>query len=115
MKASQREAANALQEYRAIVSEVKIRLRCLICGLDALPALDFHHISPQEKRFNIANPYSSLGRVPGPEETCEEIQKTIVLCSNHHRLFHAEMVKLPDDKVAEQRRKIKQITRKLRR
>lgn len=67
--------------------ELKIKLvkefggRCLNCGYDKHPCiLEFHHINPLEKSFNVSNnktmKYSIL---------LEEAKKCQLLCPNCHR------------------------------
>jgi len=45
--------------------------------------LDFHHIDPTQKDFQL-----SQGERYGWEKVQSEIEKCIVLCSNCHRDFH---------------------------
>ena len=67
--------------------------KCQICGYDRCEqALDFHHIDPSQKDFDISsNSYSF-------EKMKIEADKCALLCSNCHREVHAGFIKL--DKVA---------------
>ena len=58
--------------------------KCERCGYDKCKAaLDFHHLDPSTKRFNIS---SSMSRkMP---ETIAEADKCILICSNCHRELH---------------------------
>lgn len=47
-------------------------------------ALDFHHINPNEKDFNISRSYKKSW-----DKIKHELDKTILLCSNCHREFHS--------------------------
>lgn len=58
--------------------------RCVLCGYDACPeALDFHHLDPAEKDFDIA------ARLTSWEALETEIRKCVLLCSRCHRETHA--------------------------
>lgn len=54
------------------------------CGEKHPACLDFHHINPEEKEFQISNfqRNKSLKRIK------EEITKCIIICSNCHRKLH---------------------------
>jgi hypothetical protein len=54
---------------------------CIKCGEKRCHVLDFHHLDPSKKEFNIAS-YASY------EKLKKEIKKCIILCSNCHRDFH---------------------------
>lgn len=55
--------------------------RCVICGYDReLGALQFHHLDPSEKRFQI----SRFGITYGLEQARAEARKCVLLCGNCH-------------------------------
>lgn len=57
---------------------------CLICGYDECPAaLEFHHIDPTQKEFQISKRWSMTD-----ERIKSEIDKCVLLCSNCHRETH---------------------------
>lgn len=59
--------------------------KCKICGYNkCLKALDFHHINPKEKEFNI----SYFINAKSWETIKEELDKCILLCANCHRELH---------------------------
>lgn len=60
--------------------------KCLLCSEKVLPALDFHHINPQDKLKNISEFYC------WSEELVEELDKCACLCSNCHRKVTAGLV-----------------------
>ena len=69
---------------------------CFVCGYSRyLGALDFHHLVPSEKDFNIG---TFAGQRAFSEHTKklidEEIEKCILLCSNCHREFHAGVIEI---------------------
>ncbi len=60
--------------------------KCECCGYDkCIEALDFHHINPEEKDFNISDRDIKLDW----EDIKKELDKCIVVCSNCHREIHA--------------------------
>lgn len=61
----------------------KKTLSCKKCGNNKHYNLDFHHLDPNKKNFEIGGNY-----LIGKEKLLEEIQKCIVLCRNCHSEFH---------------------------
>lgn len=60
--------------------------KCEICGYDKnLAALEFHHINPDEKEFQLDMRHLSNCAL---EKLEEEISKCIILCANCHRELH---------------------------
>lgn len=59
--------------------------KCSICGYNkCMAALDFHHIDPTQKDFNI-----SKARVCSPNDKIKlELDKCLLICSNCHRELH---------------------------
>ncbi len=59
--------------------------KCVKCGYNKCPlALEFHHIDPTTKDFNIN------GRKSFNQNVKNELDKCILLCSNCHREIHYE-------------------------
>jgi hypothetical protein len=60
--------------------------KCEICGYDkCIIALEFHHLDPNKKDFNIG------GSCAMSFEKCKkEVDKCILVCSNCHREIHYE-------------------------
>lgn len=57
---------------------------CCLCGYNAyLGALEFHHIDPKKKDFNL-----SKFKNRAFETVKEEVDKCILVCSNCHREIH---------------------------
>jgi hypothetical protein len=56
---------------------------CLKCGEKKHYLLDFHHVDPATKLFQI-----SQGESKGWEKIKQEMDKCVLLCSNCHREFH---------------------------
>jgi DNA replicative helicase MCM subunit Mcm2 (Cdc46/Mcm family) len=56
---------------------------CEICGYNkSLRALEFHHINPKDKDFNLS------GMVRLTEEIKKELKKCMLVCSNCHAELH---------------------------
>lgn len=68
------------------LSLYKMAVGCSRCGYDEHPvALDFHHVNPKEKSFDINCSMSKNLKV-----LINEVKKCIVVCSNCHRILHME-------------------------
>ncbi len=62
--------------------------KCTNCGFDKYQgALEFHHLDPSKKDFEMSN----FSRHPLNEEAIKELDKCILLCANCHRMKHAGM------------------------
>lgn len=60
--------------------------KCNICGYDkCITALQFHHIEPNKKDFNIAK----AGGIIAFNKALDETKKCILVCSNCHSEIHA--------------------------
>ena len=58
--------------------------KCCICGYDkSISALEFHHIDPQNKKYQL-----SSGNCHKLQDDLEEAKKCILVCSNCHREIH---------------------------
>lgn len=84
-KASARNTQAHRVRIRAWLAEKKEERGCRRCGITDPRVLDFHHLDPATKAF-------SIGTAKGhSREALEaEIAKCEVLCSNCHRIEHAE-------------------------
>ena len=71
------------RKRREKIQELKANLSCTKCNEHRHWLLDFHHIDPKYKDFQL-----SQGERYGWEKVQSEIEKCIVLCSNCHRDFH---------------------------
>jgi hypothetical protein len=76
------------KQYREDVREWfrqwKRTLKCEQCGEDRSACLDFHHIDPAEKEFNVSYAWCWGSK----KRILEEAAKCDVLCSNCHRVLH---------------------------
>lgn len=81
--------SEAVQNARRKIKEKLVAYKggkCEKCGYDkCIGALEFHHLDPNEKKFQISNP-----NVKSFEKLKTEVDKCILLCSNCHRELHFE-------------------------
>jgi 5-methylcytosine-specific restriction endonuclease McrA len=62
---------------------------CVICGYKKyMGALEFHHLNPKEKDFNLAH----MKKYTFDEKVKKELDKCILVCSNCHREIHGKIV-----------------------
>lgn len=73
------------------LKELKQGLSCCVCGEDESACLDFHHIDPSTKDFEISGSGRSIGR----QTLIEEMNKCACLCANCHRKHHAGKLDAP--------------------
>ena len=60
--------------------------KCSLCGYDrCLAALEFHHIDPTTKEYQL-----SSGNCHSLEKDIEELHKCLLVCANCHREIHQE-------------------------
>jgi hypothetical protein len=72
------------KRLRDAVSAIKMALGCEICGYNEHPAaLQFDHIDPSKKEFNIGEAVSNTHGWPRIQA---EIEKCRVLCANCHSI-----------------------------
>lgn len=65
--------------------------KCIICNyFTCINALEFHHINPSKKDFNLSNQKSTKFN----KKIQEELDKCILLCANCHREVHAGIINL---------------------
>lgn len=85
-------SVEAVQKRREKLKQILVEYKggkCEICGYDkCLGALEFHHISPSEKNFEIG--YKGYTR--GIEECKKEVDKCILVCANCHREIHEGLI-----------------------
>jgi hypothetical protein len=96
----QRAKDNRKKKSLAVVSwrqRIKVRALeykgscCQRCGYDkCVNAMDFHHIDPSQKEFQIASQIRSWDKLQA------ELDKCVLLCANCHREFHGGIWKIED-------------------
>ena len=70
-------------KVKNLVNEYKSNKGCVKCNESRYYVLDFHHIDPTKKLFQICG-----GENGGWKKNKKEIDKCIILCSNCHREYH---------------------------
>jgi len=66
----------------------KLKIKCSQCGEDHPAILDFHHLNPKDKDFELAK---AIAGGYSKSRILKEIAKCIVLCSNCHRKLHSNL------------------------
>jgi len=77
-------------DYRRITKELSRDFQkwkefagpCVKCGNGDARVLEFHHLEPEKKKFNIAWGWYRASLV----ELIEELVKCVVLCANCHKI-----------------------------
>lgn len=72
-------------ERRRWFEELKSTLQCNRCDERHIVCLEFHHIDPTAKEYNVGSMVNSIKPIQRIED---EIAKCEVLCSNCHRKEH---------------------------
>lgn len=99
-RSCQRTTQKEKMRERRVYEQVDVRTRlieasgrkCARCGYgEFVSGIEFHHITPSEKRANIAhlvNRFSYGGKDEAWTELIVELSKCILLCSNCHQSLH---------------------------
>ena len=81
---------NSVQKRREVIKQKAIDYKggkCVKCDYNKCnAALDFHHIDPSQKDFNIA----AKGYTRSWNKVKAELDKCILLCANCHREIHSK-------------------------
>lgn len=83
---SANDRARVFPPLKALIAEAKAH-GCSRCPESDASCLDFHHIDPETKDFNICDIYQNGPK--DPEIVAAEIAKCEVICGNCHRKHHA--------------------------
>ncbi len=73
------------KEIKSKIDEIKKICSCAKCGENDIVCLEFHHVDPKAKDFDIASSYAYEWKW---EIILEEIKKCVCLCASCHRKFH---------------------------
>jgi len=76
------------EKIKAYIDSVKEKSKCTFCGENHIATLQFHHTTPNEKEFTIAEAVR-LGK--SLKTIKHELNKCIVLCANCHFKLHWEL------------------------
>lgn len=71
---------------RKFIDEYKSNASCHFCSENTPCCLDFHHLDPTKKNFNVSQ---MKGHAKTVDAIKKEVEKCIVVCSNCHRKIHA--------------------------
>lgn len=82
-----REKANRTEACRIKNFIKSIKTPCIICGESEPVCIDFHHIDPTTKEFDV-----TLKRTKAKSKILAEVAKCVCLCSNCHRKLHAGLL-----------------------
>lgn len=85
---SNRNRRNKIRNY---INDAKDK--CVICGESEKCCLDFHHIEPSKKSFNIRD---LVKRRTSLTVIRNEVEKCCILCSNCHRKVHYNLIDLSE-------------------
>ena len=93
-----REKNRKRQEVERKQKYNELKQPCFKCGESRLYLIQFHHIDPSTKLFNITEGGSKNKNIN------EEVKKCVCLCSNCHDEFHyfyGKVPKLPKESLEE--------------
>lgn len=86
--------ANFIKRRKANLRKV-FHSKCCLCGFSEVQeALEFHHVNPEEKEFQICG---SNNQTKALKKQLEEMKKTILVCSNCHKGIHNNIYQVPDN------------------
>jgi len=69
------------------IREYKQNNACTVCGEKEIVCLDFHHLDPSQKNFQLSSVYTQ-----SIETVKCEIEKCILVCKNCHAKIHAGLI-----------------------
>ena len=78
-------------ENRKAYHEWKSTLACVYCGERESCCLEFHHLDPKSKDYELSKISSKSIKF-----ILREAAKCVVLCSNCHKKLHAGVIKLEE-------------------
>jgi hypothetical protein len=90
LKLIKENSARRKERLRQMIYEIKSKSGCIICGENDPVCLDFHHPN-DDKELNIG---TAMAERRSWEKIKKEIDKCVVICSNHHRKLHAGKIVL---------------------
>lgn len=77
------------KEIRKYIENIRSSESCKKCGENTDCCLDFHHVNPEDKKFEIA---VAAAKGVSLKTLNAELDKCIILCANCHRKLHAGIV-----------------------
>jgi hypothetical protein len=96
---------NYYSTWLEIIDE-KLHRSCCVCGYNKCwKALEFHHIDPTTKSFNISQMINRWSSKPKHyKKLIQELDKCVLLCANCHRELHANFFELTEAHVLRSRK-----------
>lgn len=76
-------AYNRKRSEMGVENLLKLKTSCVKCGEDRAYVIDFHHIDPRNKTFNLSTASHHTF-----DELLEESKKCVCMCKNCHTEFH---------------------------
>ncbi|MDP2734848.1 MAG: hypothetical protein Q8P12_01430 [bacterium] len=87
----------AVSRRRKRLKEMAVELKggkCYFCGYSKCPsALEFHHLSEEDKSFDLG----TRGLTRSWKRIEEELKKWILVCANCHREIHSCLLQPPEE------------------
>jgi len=80
------------KQLQEMLRDFKMGCKCALCPESEPCCLEFHHLDPDGKDFEIGR-VASMGY--SWDRILEEIAKCACVCSNCHRKLHAGKIQLP--------------------
>lgn len=77
------------RETRALLLEYKQAHGCNLCLERSVVCLDFHHLDPSQKDFQLSSVSTQCW-----ERVLEEVNKCILVCKNCHAKIHAGIIEV---------------------
>lgn len=82
---------------KAYIDSVKLSEGCRFCPNPyqwPTVSLGFHHVYPEEKRYEISRMHARVGI----ERIRDELNKCIVVCHNHHSMLEAGLLEFDKER-----------------
>ncbi len=89
-KARKLRSIKAVNLLKSETNEIKRLKGCIFCDEKEPCCLDFHHLDPSIKEDTICQLVMNGSR----NRLYRELEKCIVICANHHRKLHANLINL---------------------
>tara|TARA_R110002012_G_scaffold100791_1_gene239572 strand:+ start:377 stop:703 length:327 start_codon:yes stop_codon:yes gene_type:complete len=68
---------------------ISLQTPCVVCGEDEPCVIEWHHVNPEEKEYNVTRMFKM-----NKKKVLAEIDKCVCLCRNCHARVHAGVITL---------------------
>ena len=75
---------STVERNKQKMNELKSKMKCVSCGDERRGCLQFHHVEPSSKSFQVTT------NKMGSPDLANELSKCVCLCANCHALYHYE-------------------------